>query len=528
MNERGIANSRQDQSGSADDTRPAEVDTIEVAIGGQAVPDQLAGNNPSRRPGGPIARSLSYKLLLLTILFVMLAEVLIYVPSIANFRNVWLHEKLELAAVTAVVASSGTENGLTPELQRQMLESIGLESVALRSEGQRMLIAAGDMPKAVAAHYDLTRIRPFESISAAFATLFATGDRHIMVAGKPPVGSEGLDVVIRESALRKAMLLYSRNILLLSLAISIFSAALVYLALKRLIVRPITRIGTNMAAFSQAPDQPGSIIAHSGRSDEIGQVEERLATMQTALREMLTKQRHLADLGLAVSKINHDLRNILASAQLFSDRLESTDDPVVKRVAPKIVSTIDRAIGYTTSVLSYGQANEEPPRRRLVALAALIDDVADTLSLPAHEQISWENRLASDVEVDADPDQLFRAIMNICRNAIEALLGDRDLAVIRRLWVEGSRSGGVVTVRICDTGPGVPERARMALFEPFRGSARPGGTGLGLAIAAEITRAHGGDIRLVERPGAGAIFELTLPDRPVELDRHRQATQINP
>ncbi len=496
--------------------------------GGEGLPDTRPGGE--ERPAdtglrGRIASSLSAKLLLLTILFVMIAEVLIYVPSIANFRDVWLHEKLESAAVAAIVASAGPENGLPQELQREMLDAIGLESIALRSHGQRMLIASGDMPKDVAAHYDLTELRPLASVAAAFATLFATGERFVTVAGDPPAGSDGLDVVIRESALRKAMLVYSRNILVLSLAISLFSATLVYLALNRLIVRPITRIGANMAAFSAAPEEPGSIIEPSRRSDEIGLVEDRLASMQHALGDMLHKQRHLADLGLAVSKINHDLRNILASAQLFSDRLGSADDPVVQRVAPKIVGTIDRAIGYTTSVLSYGQANEEPPKRRLVRLAALIDDVADVLSLPGHDLINWENRVPDEIEIDADPDQLFRALMNLCRNAMEALSRDKDPAVIRRLWVEAERRGGVVTIRICDTGPGVPERARKALFQPFRGSARPGGTGLGLAIAAEITHAHGGEIRLVDHTSAGAVFELTLPDRPVKLDELRRANR---
>ena len=471
----------------------------------------------------PVARSLSAKLLLLTILFVMIAEVLIYVPSIANFRNVWLHEKLESAAVAAIVASAGPESGLPPELQREMLGAIGLESVALRSHGQRMLIASGDMPGVVAAHYDLTQLRPVGSILAAFSTLFASGERYVMVEGEPPPGSDGMDVVIRESALRKAMLVYSRNILLLSLAISLFSATLVYLALNRLIVRPITRIGANMAAFSAAPEAPGSIIEPSGRKDEIGDVENRLAAMQNSLRDMLHKQRHLADLGLAVSKINHDLRNILASAQLFSDRLGSADDPVVQRIAPKIIGTIDRAIGYTTSVLAYGQANEEPPSRRLVRLASLMDDVAGILSLPGHELIQWENRVPADIEIDADPEQLFRALLNLCRNAMEALCRDRDPSVVRRLWVEAERGGSVVAIRICDTGPGVPERARKALFQPFRGSARPGGTGLGLAIAAEITHAHGGTIRLVDSASPGAVFELTLPDRPVKLNEIRRA-----
>ena len=247
--------------------------------------------------------------------------------------------------------------------------------------------------------------------------------------------------------------------------------------------------------------------------------------MQMTVRGALQQRRHLADLGLAVSKINHDLRNILASAQLFTDRLGDAEDPMVKRFAPKIIGAIDRAIGYTGAVLSYGKAKEAPPRRRQLSLHQLVDDVSGILAMPAGKPIQWENRVAADLEVDADPDQLFRVIMNVCRNAVEALAQGDDPSIVRRLWVEGERQGSVVTFRVCDNGPGVPAKAREALFKPFRGSARPGGTGLGLAIAAEIVAAHGGLITLVERPGAGAAFQIQIPDRPVDLDAARSAAK---
>ena len=470
-----------------------------------------------------LGKNLSERILILTILFVMIAEVLIYVPSVANFRNVWLNEKLESAAIAAIAASAADNARLPADLQRRMLAAIGVEAIAIRSEGQRWLIASGDMPAEVAAHHDLTGAKPLDSIRAAFSTLLFGGEGMVMVAGRPPAGSDRFEIVVEEAALRNALLVYSRNILLLSLVISIITASLVYLALKAMIVRPIQRLTTNMVAFSEAPEDANRVIRPTRRSDEIGVAEEQLAAMQNALRETLHQRRHLADLGLAVSKINHDLRNILASAQLFSDRLAMTDDPMAKRLTPKLVGAIDRAIAYTRSVLSYGQAREEPPNRRLLALKRLGDDVADILGLPGHQSIAWENRIAEDLEVDADPDQLFRVIMNLGRNAIDALDQDSDPNVIRRLWLEGERNGGVMTLRICDTGPGVPEMARNALFQAFQGSARPGGTGLGLAIAAEIVRAHGGDIALVDQPGAGAVFQITIPDRPVDIRTARKA-----
>ena len=476
----------------------------------------------ARAPRGFVPFSLSNKLLILTLVFVMLAEVLIYIPSIANFRNVWLQEKLDTAALVGMAAAT-TETRLPPGTEQRMLRAIRVEAIALRSAGQRWFVAIDDMPKDVAAHHDLTSLQPLDSVRAAFATLFTTGNRLILVSGKPPPGSDRYEIVLRERPLRAAMLQYSRNILILSLVISMITASLIYAAIRLQLVRPIQRLSANMAAFSSAPEDAATLIEPSGRRDEIGVAEERLADMQKALRDMLAQRRHLADLGLAVSKINHDLRNILASAHLFSDRLGTVEDPLVKRFAPKVIGAIDRAIEYTRSVLAYGQASEEPPRRQLLSLSRLADDVADVLALPGHERIQWENRVAPGVEVDADPEQLFRVLMNLCRNALEAVGEGDDPAVIRRVWVEGERRGSVASLRICDTGPGVPERARSNLFQPFHGSVRPGGTGLGLAIAVEIVRAHGGDIRLLDRAGAGAVFEVTIPDRPVRLDARRQA-----
>ncbi len=77
------------------------------------------------------------------------------------------------------------------------------------------------------------------------------------------------------------------------------------------------------------------------------------------------------------SKINHDMRNILASAQLISDRLGDTEDPMVKRLAPKLLRTIDRAVSYSDSVLSFGRASEAEPKRRLVRLKMVVQDVLD-------------------------------------------------------------------------------------------------------------------------------------------------------
>ena len=218
------------------------------------------------------------------------------------------------------------------------------------------------------------------------------------------------------------------------------------------------------------------------------------------LASMLQQKTRLAALGLAVSKINHDLRNLLASAQLFSDRLVKLPDPQVQRFAPKLMQALERAIDFCQSTLSYGRAQEPAPDRRAVMLRDLVDEVRDTIGLSPESPIAWITAVDRGVTVDADREQLLRVLVNLARNAAP---GARERA--RRMTRPATRSASPGGGRArspssrCPTPvPASPEGARAHLFEAFQGSTRTGGAGLGLAIAAELVRAHGGEIDLVD------------------------------
>jgi signal transduction histidine kinase len=470
---------------------------------------------PHLRPPG---FGLSAKLLVLTVLFVMIAEVLIYVPSVANFRVNWLRDRLAAADTAALVLDAVPPRDDVPlGLARRVLDAVGAKAIAMKvGQSRRMLTSANSLPP-VRHEYDLREERSFTAIVDAAATLFSGRHDVMRVIGPAPMGGEFIEVVMDETPLRRAMLRFSANILVLSLIISVITATLVYWALHYMFVRPMRRITANMMAFRGNPEDPGRVIVRSGRRDEIGIAERELAAMQGELASMLQQKSRLAALGLAVSKINHDLRNLLASAQLFSDRLSSLPDPRVQRFAPKLVRALERAIAFCQSTLSYGQAQEAPPDRRMVPLEPLIEEVKETLELGPESKVQWVSAIERSLAVDADPDQLFRVLLNLARNAVDALEMRAPNDPARdQVRITGRREGSVVTIQISDTGPGVPEKARAHLFEAFQGSTRAGGTGLGLAIAAELMRAHGGDIRLVEGT-IGATFRLTIPDRPVEL-----------
>jgi signal transduction histidine kinase len=475
---------------------------------------------------------LSGKLLLLTILFVMIAEVLIYVPSIANYRLNWLADRVAVARTVAIVLNANNDPTEVPgqpekfklpeNVVLQVLDNLGAKMVAVKTGNQRKLLAVNDMPHEIHHDIDLRETSSMRAIWRAIDTLLFSSDTDVMrIVGQGPPGTDFIEIVIDQSQLRAKMFGFSRNILLLSLLISAITATLVYLSLHYLFVRPLNRLTTNMVNFREDPENASLIVQPSGRSDEIGIAERELGAMQRDLASMLQQKSHLAALGLAVSKINHDLRNLLASAQLFSDRLASVPDPNVQRFAPKLMQSLERAIAFCQSTLSYGQVKEPPPERKPVALEALVEDVRETLGISAESRVRWITSVERGLLVDADTDQLFRIMLNLARNALQALESRAPNEPGRdQLRITGRREGAVVAIEVSDTGPGVSERARAHLFEAFQGSTRRGGSGLGLAIAAELVRAHGGEIRLVEGT-IGATFRLIIPDRAVDIGARR-------
>nr|WP_307157734.1 HAMP domain-containing sensor histidine kinase [Rhizobium paknamense] len=468
-------------------------------------------------------RGLSGKLLVLTVIFVLLAEVLIFAPSIASMRLNWLRNNLNKSAAAAVVIDGLQSVELPEDVQQDTLAATGTKAIVLRKEGtSRLLAVSGEMPQQLDSQYDLTDVDTLTAIKDALDTLLFGGHRMISVSG--PIGETAMqvEVVMEDSILRRALLQYSAKIAIYSLLISLITGVLLFVSVNRLLIRPVRRLTRNIEDFARDPENPANVIQPFPGRDELAFVAAHLGSMQTQLQRTLRQQRNLADLGLAVSKINHDMRNILASAQLMSDRLSDVEDPLVKSFAPKLVRTIDRAVSYTTEVLTYGQASEAAPKRRRFALHLICQDLRDMLALGP--DIEFVDQITPELEVEADSEQLLRVIHNLCRNASQALAGFITEAPggIGRITLSAQRIGSVVAITVDDNGPGMPQKARENLFSAFRGSARSGGTGLGLVIARELVLAHGGTIALVEKPGPGTQFRIEIPDQPAMLDEFRR------
>lgn len=453
--------------------------------------------------GKRFLNSLSARLLLLTAIFVMLAEVLIYLPSVARFRESYFETRLESAYLATRAVLAAPDEMVTKDLADDLLRAVGARAIVMSRADRKALILAYDMPPDPDAIYDMMQMRPVRMIAETLHTMLGGGDRFIRVIGAPPSRPDSvIDMVVHEAPLRAALREFSWRILGLSLVISLFTATLVFVALRWLMVSPMRRLTASMVAFRAAPEDASRVITPSRRGDEIGVAERELASMQQDLRAALTQKTRLAALGLAVSKIGHDLRNILATGQLISDRLAQSADPEVGRALPRLAASLDRAIALCETTLKYGRADEPAPRPASFALQPVLDDAAFAAGL-GEGSLVLRSQMSDGLCLMADRDQIYRVMLNLLRNA-----GQSGANEVR---VDAIAAGGRAVIEVADNGPGLSEAAREHLFEPFRGRSREGGSGLGLAIARELARANGGDLSLVRSGPLGTTFRIDLP-----------------
>ena len=452
----------------------------------------------------PLAKSLSAKLLILTIAFVMLAEVLIFAPSVGRYRLTYLQERLADAHLAILALEATPDNMVSKELESELLTHVGAYMVALTKPGAGKLALMAAKPGRIDKSFDLRDTNFFALIGEAFLTLVHDGNRVLRVVGVSPKDPQVLvELVFVEADLRDQMIGFAYRILALSLGISLFTAGLVYFSLHLFLVRPMRRMTESMAHFRDAPEDASSVVEPSTRSDEIGVASRELANMQEGLRDALHQKARLAALGTAVTKINHDLRNILATASLVSDRLAGSGDPEVRRVTPTLISALDRAVNLCAQTLDFtrhGAFRIEPSR---FDLGQLVAEVREALPEQVNGAPALRSLVSGPFEIEGDREQLHRVLSNLTLNALHA--------GATRVEVTARREGEMLAIDVADNGSGLPPKAQENLFRPFAGSARPGGTGLGLAIARELMRAHGGELSLQNTTAEGTCFRMVLP-----------------
>ena len=458
---------------------------------------------------------LTFKLLLITTVFAVVCELAVLIPSVSNFHSTWIYHKLDEADAGVRVSNESHEN--LNYLADSLLDFTGIEVIAEKKGQTRILHAMRELPAEIEREINLESNSVFDKIMRSINTLFYGSNRVVRVASPSQFSkSSQIEIIFMESQIRTGLIQFAVQVIGFSLPIIVLICALLFFSLYFMIIRPVQRLLKFTDQVAENPEGLERINVLSNRTDEIGKTQKNLVNMEERLQSTIREHRHLANLGLAVSKINHDLRNILASAQLLLERLEDLPDPTVRRLAPKIISTLDRAVLYTRTVLDYGKTQEAPPKRKMIQLSPLVSEIEQVLSLDTNKKIEWSNNVNDGIEVDADPEHLFRILMNLCQNSLQALESKKTPVIYKQIAVNAERQGSVVQIEVSDTGPGIPYLERTKIFHAFQSSLKTGGFGLGLSIAAELVEAHGGKI-LLKETDTGAIFEICIPDSPLEF-----------
>ncbi|WP_322891664.1 MULTISPECIES: HAMP domain-containing sensor histidine kinase [unclassified Yoonia] len=461
-----------------------------------------------------MVNSLSGRFLILTIIFVMIAEIFIFVPSVARFREDYLLARLERAQIASLAAE--VDAMISPELEAELLQNAEVYNVVLRRDEIRQLALSSKLPAPIATTYDMRDPSGVTLVGDALRTLLQSEDRIIRVIGNPVRdGGQLIEITMDERPLQAAMREYGRNILILSAFISVVTASLLFFSVQILLVRPIKGVVAHMQNYAKAPEDARQIITPTARVRELRDAEVALQVMQTQLTGALRQKERLAQLGGAVAKVSHDLRNIMTSAQLFTDRIGGSDDPLVKRMAPKLVNSITRAVNLCETTLAFGRVDEPAPALARVNLSRIVEDVVDSERLAAGDYpLSFAEDIPATMTLRADGEQLYRVIFNLVRNARQAIMATGEPGEIG-LHADEDELVWRLTVR--DTGPGMPQKAREHLFQPFQGGVRKGGAGLGLVIAADLIRGHGGRLELRDTSDKGTTFVIQLPKADLAL-----------
>lgn len=462
-----------------------------------------------------LVESLPGQLLMLTVGLIAIGVVLVYFPASSGFRVQWMMDRAEAAHLAALAADVAPGGALGEEEVGALLAGADAVAVSRVRNGMNELVLYAGPIEGPLTESDLRTTGWIGNVRDTLDTLIAPPGRFLRIRATPlGLPGELIDVIVPEAPLKAALAAFSRRYLAYSVLVAVTVGAIIYLSLFYLFVRPMRRLATAMIRFRDAPNDPALTIRPGGARNEIGQAETELARMQTEIRQALHQRERLAALGEAVATINHDLRNVLASAQLVSDRLATDSDERVRGMGQRLVRAVARGVRLCEATLEFGRAEESPPVRQHVTLTELLEEAAsDALLVAGDTVIGWHNQVGPEHVVHADPDHGHRIFLNLFRNAIQAMAGSERDAVLM-VSVSGQSDGdavGFCRIEVRDSGPGVPARAQDKLFRPFSGSTTRGGTGLGLSIARDLARAHGGDVELASTGPDGTLFVVRLP-----------------
>ncbi len=444
-------------------------------------------------------RSLSVRLLLLTVLVVLATEALVFLPGLVQERRSWLYEHLRDADIAVLAMTGGPNGGIDPVTRDALLRLSDAKVIRLKNLNGEMVTLATPDPPTADATVDLRIETNPESLERALGALFRRGAPHLMIIGMSPRQPYKLvEVIVPGDQLSATLQRFARTNIVEWLLIAGVTGTLLYVALVTLLVRPLRRMTGNIAAFRAAPERSPipELPLQARAGDEIAIAARELAAMQAELRTALWRNARLAALGTAVAKVSHDLRGILSSAMLAADRLSGHTDPIVRRSSDIVVRAVEQATDLVRQTLEFAREGPPPLSISRHKLHEIVAEAAE--SVPA---LGVANQVDADLLADVDRVAVFRVLSNLMRNAQQA--GATNLKV------SSGHDGQSIVMFVDDDGPGLPAGIEAKLFRAFSGGAQ--GTGLGLAIVRDLMRAHGGDVVLEQTGPGGTRFRLSLP-----------------
>ena len=309
------------------------------------------------------AFGLSWRILALVVAAVMTAEIAIFLPSIARFRSVYLSQLIESGTLAALALDATPDNMVTEDVKRTLLDHARVDAVVLIEPNKPKRALMNIEPKPTMPAFNLTEEGALMLIWDALRAMANDGPRYIRVGGQSMrLPNAMVWIVADELPMRIAMYGYASRILVLSIIIALFTAFLLYLALRWLVIRPLQGLSADMIAFRRAPEEPGTERPPTKRRDEIGVVDREFQNLQRELRASLRQKSRLAEIGAATNKINHDLRNMLSTARLLSDRLARSDDERTRALASSTPSTARHGWRATPSNMCATSAHPGSPR----------------------------------------------------------------------------------------------------------------------------------------------------------------------
>jgi signal transduction histidine kinase len=459
---------------------------------------------------------LAARVLAVTIGFVLLAMGLFYVTRLTAHREMWLHSKISWAQTAVEAFDLAGPKPPSPDISRRILNGVAVKSITIITPNERREFALPGAEPDKAEPIATDGVSFPDSVAATFRALTARPGTIVKLSSSPQSAGAAIEITLDETPLIQSLWRVSRNFLNISLTIAAVVTCVLWAALWRMVLRPVRRLTSNIIAFGENPQDASRVIAPTGRGSEIGRAEAALAVMQRSLAHELAQRKRLAELGMAVTRINHDLRNILSAAQLISDRLATIPDPLAQRLAPRLVATLDRAIEFCQSTLTYGAGRELPPSRRRFDLSELVGQVVESAKAENEAAVDYAIDIPPRFCVYADPDHILRVLENLSRNAAQALMANGAIdGRPKAIRFAAIRTEGLALIEISDTGPGFPADQSERIFEPFHKSTSEAGAGLGLAIAADLVTRNGGTIALATVKAddfyCGARFLIKLP-----------------